>query len=219
MTTTPAGDSPRPSPGRIEFQSKPPLSALYEPVGAVCGPPGPNGSSHGPAPGQDQHQSAQHATPLLALRLPPKHRHRRRRRGNKRHRDVLCPCQARGHCWLAAWYPWGAPRAALWPKSAPISPTRHAAPRTATAPQAPPSTPPPRKQTPQSCSLLLPSPLIFPVGRLVPLGRPTGRRIVKTDSIVVSSQVRRQPTSSFPRGIIVPTHNAAHTATPQHAAP
>ena len=65
--------------------------------------------------------------------------------------------------------------------------TRHAAPRAATAPKAPPLTPPPRKQTPQSCSLPLSSPLVLSVGRLVPLGFPTGRRIVKIDNIIVAS--------------------------------
>jgi len=44
--------------------------------------------------GQNQHQSAQHSTPLLVLRLPPKHRHRRRRHGNKRHRAAPCSYQA-----------------------------------------------------------------------------------------------------------------------------
>ena len=61
------------------------LHAPVEPVGAVCGPPGPKESSHGPPPGQNLHQAARQVTPLLVLRLPPKHRHRRRRRGNKRH--------------------------------------------------------------------------------------------------------------------------------------
>ena len=64
-------------------------------------------------------------------------------------------------------------------KSAPISPTRHAAPRAATAPQAPPSMPPPRKQTPLSYFVSVRSPWILLVGRFAPLERPTGRRLAK----------------------------------------
>jgi len=52
---------------------------------AVCGPSGHHERPTG-RHGQNQHQSAQHSTPLLVLRLPLKSRHRRHHRGNKRHR-------------------------------------------------------------------------------------------------------------------------------------
>jgi len=59
--------------------------APAKPVDTVGGPLGTLGAPHGPPPGNNLHQSARHATPLLVLRLPPKHRHRCRRRGNKPH--------------------------------------------------------------------------------------------------------------------------------------
>ena len=40
--------------------------------------------------------------------------------------------------------------------------------------------PPPRKQTPLSYPVPLPSPWTLLVGRLAPLERPTGRRLVST---------------------------------------
>ena len=65
-------------------------------VDTVDGPLGTPRAPHGPPPGLNQHQSAQNATPLLVLWLPPKHLHQHRCRGNKCHRAAPCPCRASG---------------------------------------------------------------------------------------------------------------------------
>ena len=66
-------------------------------------------------------------------------------------------------------HPWGLRQAAIWPKSAQISPAPHAAPHAATAHQAAPSTPPPQKTKPAELPVRVPEraaqPLVGARGR------------------------------------------------------